>query len=162
MIRFWAMLVCAYALICSTNYFFANLSFGWLTVVATASVFCATVIYSFRRQSYFAVGFSICGFLWLSSWLGLPIEPPPMNDQSYLAIRHLRLAVIDWMTIGKPTLLNPTGLDVHDIYATSIVTQHWLPEKQNILRLFVCLTSLLSGTVGGACVHYTIARRKLG
>lgn len=158
-------LMCVYTGVCSLIYVYSNLWFGTLVVVATITWLGLATNHAFRHQSQFWLGFVISGWAWLVLcfgfygesktnfditnvqkaiyWIASPFRPTPEYDP------NLRYETFGYMTslhVSGPMASQPGTL--------------LIPAWHNALRLVVCLSSLLLGTVGGIIMS-VIARRRV-
>ena len=132
-----------------------NLCVGWLVVFATALLMSFAMIRAFQTRDHFTLGFAATGCVWLITWLGFAIETPtPAPDWK------VRPKIASVMNFGREwqerdSSIPKTYAHYHDLYISGLMEtqQPVVPKFQNSIRLFICLTSLVVGLLGGIGLH---------
>ena len=151
---FTALLLSAYAAVCSMIFVYANLWFGTLVVFATAALLGVATWRAVKTQSPFLLVFSIAGWSWMVLWFGFVAQ----TDKG----------TADWTvpksiySISKP--IRRPALDagdgeakMHSLEATGGMSGHKIaPSWHNFIRFAVCISALLFGCLVGTL--YEVSR----
>lgn len=162
------LLFVAYAAVCCTTYIYSNLWVGTLVVVATIFLFGSATLRAFRTQNRFSLGFSLVGWSWLVFWLGFYAETPagyrnwPVPQWIYQTATPFQWDQSIVPGDGRYEEYQP-GWNftpyghMHSLHESSELwvpshLQPRVPNWCNTIRLAVCLTAILAGSIGGvAC-----------
>lgn len=159
------LLVVTYVAVCCTTYVSSNLWNGTLVVVATICLFGSTTLRAFKTQSHFLFGFSLVGWSWLVFWLGFYAETPagyrnwpvPQWIYEYATLYQRGHSVVPgdgrYEEFQQGWNFTPYG-HMHSLHESREmrVPSHLkprVPNWLNIIRLAVCLTAILAGSIGG-------------
>ena len=150
--------MCVYFAVCCLVYISVNLWVGWAVVCATAVWMAYATIRAFQTRNHFTLGFAVAGCAWLIVWLGFAIE-----TKTDVSGWNVRSKITNIMRLGRETPEHDVlaGLQsfthMHHLYRSELLgilpDQRLAPEYHNSVRLFVCLTSLIFGLLGGIVFH---------
>jgi len=163
------MFFIVYAAVCCTVYVTSNMWAGWLVVWATAGCMAVAIVHASKSQSSFSQGFAVAGCAWLIIWLGFAVETSArFNDIP------IRTAIYDFVSFGPnvdeieydKSKVMKRYADAHDLYASMELSvlgtdPPHVPNWHNVMRLAVCLSSLLFGCFGGLICRWINSRSTL-
>jgi hypothetical protein len=158
------LLICVYSAICCLVYLVPSLWVGWMVVIATAIWMSIAMVGAFESRDRFKLGFAVTGCAWLIIWFGFAIDTPKSNN-----LIDVRPHIVKLMNFGRtypkddPNLPYIFYTRFHDLqHSVDCVTKGSppaLPMHYNSIRLFVCLSALAVGCLGGVIFHLSGRRR---
>ncbi|MEQ1904125.1 MAG: hypothetical protein ABL888_08085 [Pirellulaceae bacterium] len=159
------LLICVYSAICCLVYLVPSLWVGWMVVIATAIWMSIAMVAAFQSRDRFKLGFAVTGSVWLIIWFGFAVE-----TSRPIAVFDIREFISKIMTGGKsvpeidPTLPTTTYARLHDLYTSvdiaGVGSKRHIPLWFNSIRLFVCLSALVVGCLGGIIFQLCGQRRE--
>lgn len=153
--------IAVYFAICCLNWITENLLVGWLFVIATTLWMMMAGLYAFRNGNRFSLGFSVFGFAWLAIILGISIQTP-LNSKA-LDLRIVRSRIYSLAKSIGPSRTLPTSTtlttygELHDLTDSGPMGMYGsppIPHFYNTMRLAVCLSSLIAGSLGGLLLSF--------
>ena len=159
------LLFTVYIAVCSTTYVYPSVWVGTAVVVATIALLASTTSHAFGSQSRFWLWFSTIGWSWLVFWFGFYAETPvthwELPNRMYAAVTP-HMQTIAWRQNWGGAISSSSIQSIHSNFGMSVhgngeYARQPIPSWQNGIRLFVCVSALVVGCLGGVCAYLATA-----
>ena len=129
--------------------------------MATIALLASTTSHAFGSQSRFWLWFSTIGWSWLVFWFGFYAETPvthwELPNRMYAAVTP-HMQTIAWRQNWGGAISSSSIQSIHSNFGMSVhgngeYARQPIPSWQNGIRLFVCVSALVVGCLGGVCAY---------